>query len=538
MPHPTGVRTSLAVLALAAVAPPGAAAQPSTQLDSIATANLARDRAAGAVVAVVRGGDTLFFKGYGKMDVEAKLPMRTDAVFGIGSITKQFTAAAILQLRDRGKLSLDDDITKWLPGFDTRGNRVPLRRLLDHTSGIRDVSSMPERRGLVRNAAFPRDSLYALIGRQPFHFPTGTAQIYNNSAYWLLHLVIEKASGMSYQRYMESRIFRPLEMNSSGFCHGAENAPRQARGHHVRNGSVRYPPPNVPTFYLGSGVLCSTAGDLVTWLRALHGGRVLSPASYAEMTAPATLRDGTRTRYAMGLEARTDLRGLEYLGHGGELPGYAARANWYPAARMAVVVLMNNSGDAPPGAMAQDLAATVLPAAPRQSRPFTGDAAPLAGTYRGPARGGDLVVTIARAGQGIAASVRGAPARELSWIEGLTFQDGPALLAFRRASGNDGPATELRYDTGNGYYILRRLDAREAMLVQTRQLVERHGPPVLLGLGAALAVLALLRRVRRRRSPAASPATRGRRLGRAGSMAAAVLGRRFAPRKGQAEVAP
>jgi D-alanyl-D-alanine carboxypeptidase len=450
-------------LALGARGASAAAAQAgpdlAQRLDSIAGANLAQDRAVGAVVAVVRGSDTLFFRGYGRMDVEAQVPMPTEAIFGIGSITKQFTAAAILQLRDEGKLSLDDDVTRWLPDFDTRGNRVPLRRLLDHTSGIRDVSGMPELRAMARNAGFSGDSIYALIRRQPFHFPTGTAQIYNNSAYWLLHLVIERASGVSYERYLESRIFQPLGMGDSGFCLGAEGVPRRAQGYGVRNGNVRRAPLIPPIVFFGSGVLCSTAGDMVTWLRALHGGRVLSPASYAEMITPATLADGTPTRYAMGLEVQRDAHGLDYIGHSGELPGYAARANWYPAAGTAVVVLMNNSGDASPSAMAQELAAQVLPVTRPAPAPFTGDAAPLAGTYRGLARDGDMVVTVIRTPEGIAASVDGAPARPLSWVQGLTFQDGGDLLTFRRANGNGGPVTALGYDEGSGYYILERAAA-------------------------------------------------------------------------------
>ena len=110
------------------------------RLDSIAGAGVRENRAVGIVAAVVEGNDTLLLKGYGKADVECDVPMTVDAMFQIGSDTKQFTAAAILQLRDEGKLSLDDDITKWLPDFDTRGNKVTLRHLLDHTSGIVDLA--------------------------------------------------------------------------------------------------------------------------------------------------------------------------------------------------------------------------------------------------------------------------------------------------------------------------------------------------------------------------------------------------------------
>ena len=493
---------TLSVSSVAAESDPGL----TQRLDSVATANLAQDRAVGAVVAVVEGSDTLFFRAYGKADVEADVPMPTDAIFGIGSITKQFTAAAILQLRDAGKLSLEDDLGEWLPEFDTRGHEVPLRRLLDHTSGVHDLSETGRFGELVRNASIPRDSILALIGRGPFQFPPGAAQIYNNSAYWLLHLVIEKASGMSYQRFIESRIFEPLRMEDSGFCLSEEDVPGRAQGYHVRNGNVRRTPVNVSTWYLGSGALCSTAGDLVTWLKALHGGAVLSPSSYAEMISPGTLRDGTRTRYGMGLEVGADVRGLEFIGHSGEILGYGARANWYPDARMAVVVLINNSGDVSATAMAQDLAAEVLPATPRDPKPFGGDATPLVGTYRGIARGGDLVVRVTRRGREIAASVGGGPARPLSWVEGRTFQRGHALLTFASADGTSGPATELGYDAGSGYYVLDRLTGRAAVLAQTRLLMQRHWLPIMLGLGSLvlLTVIALVRRSRGGSTPAAA----------------------------------
>lgn len=287
---------------------------------------------------------------------------------------------------------------------------------------------------------------------------------------------------MSYQRYIETELFEPLGMKGSSFCLSAENVLGRARGYRVRNGTPRRMPLNVSTWYLGSGGLCSSAGDLVTWLQALHGGRVLSPASYAEMIRPATLSDGTRTRYAMGLEARKDARGLDFLGHSGELPGYAARANWYPEARMAVVVLMNNSGDASPSAMAADLAAEVLPVPRSAPRRFAGNAAALAGTYKGRARERDMVVTVREKPQGLAVSVNGGPSRLVSWVDGLTFQDRLALVTFRRASGN---RTQLGYDEGSGYYILERVQNRAAI-------------PSLLGLALA-ATLAGLEWIRRRR---------------------------------------
>ena len=275
----TRFRPTILALALTTLAAADAAAQTgrtlAQRLDSLAGAGVLEKRAVGTVAAVVKGTDTLLFKGYGMANVEWDVPMPADAMFEIGSVAKQFTAAAILQLRDAGKLSLDDEITKWLPDFDTRGNKVTVRRLLDHTSGIMGLTEMPEFALLAWNPRFPRDSAYALIKRYPFQFPTGTAQMYNNSAFWLAGLIVEKASGMTYEDYVEQRIFAPLGMTRSMYCNSAEHVPRRANGYGVQKGVIRRAPTNVHTWPFAAGSICSTAGDLVTWVKALHGGKVL-----------------------------------------------------------------------------------------------------------------------------------------------------------------------------------------------------------------------------------------------------------------------
>ena len=424
------------------------------QLDSIAGSGILENRAVGLVAAVVRGSDTLLLKGYGKADVEWNVPMPADAVFEIGSVTKQFTAVAILQLRDEGKLSLDDDITKWLPDFDPRGNTLTLRRLLDHTSGMVGLTEMREFGNLV-NSRFPRDSAYALIKRYPFQFPTGEAQIYNNSAFWLLGLVVEKASGMTYEEYVEKKLFEPLGMKRSMYCNSSENVERRAHGYGVQNGLIRRAPTNVHTWPFSAGSLCSTAGDLVTWLKALHGGKVLSPGSYTELITPSKLNDGTPLRYSMGLSVGKDIRGLNYIGHGGSIAGFTAEAGWYPDAQAAIVVLMNTTGNLDPGAVGGELAAELLPWERPVVKQYAGDVTPLLGKYKGPSRGRDMEVVVTQTPQGLAVSTNGAPARPLPWVEGLTFRQGGALLTFRQ-NGNTGPATELRFSAGGGYYILKR----------------------------------------------------------------------------------
>jgi CubicO group peptidase (beta-lactamase class C family) len=448
----TRFRPIVLALALTTLAAKDSAAQTgqtlAQRLDSLAGAGVLEKRAVGTVAAVVKGTDTLLFKSYGRANVEWDVPMPADAMFEIGSVTKQFTAAAILQLRDEGKLSLDDEITKWLPDFDTRGNKVTVRRLLDHTSGMVGLTEMPEFDLLVWNHSFPRDSAYALIKRYPFQFPTGTAQMYNNSAVWLAGLIVEKASGMTYEDYVEKKIFAPLGMTRSMYCNSAENVPRRANGYSVRNGVIGRAPTNVHRWPFAAGSLCSTVGDLVTWVKALHGGKVLSPRSYQEMITPAKLNDGTPLRYGMGIAVGKDSRGRTYIGHGGTVTGFTAEAGWYPDTQLAVVVLTNNSGSVDAGDIAGGLATALLPGQPAAVAKFTGDPAPLVGKYKGPGRGNDMVVEVTQAPQGIAVSINGGTSRPLPWVEGLTFRVGSNFLIFR---GGD-----LHLSGSSAYTVLKR----------------------------------------------------------------------------------
>jgi D-alanyl-D-alanine carboxypeptidase len=430
----------------------GALAQ---RLDSIAGADVLEKRSVGIVVAVVKGKDALLLKAYGKSDFEGDVPMEVNTILPIASITKQFTAAAILQLRDAGKLSLDDAITKWLPDFETRGNTVTLRHLLGHTAGIVDLPDMPELRAmqLMRNPAVTRDSVYTVIRRYPPQFPAGTIEVYSNTGFWLLGRIVEKASGMSYEDYVEKKIFEPLGMSRSMYCSNAAKVAGRAYGHGMRNGITRRAPEIVHTGTFAAGAICSTAKDMITWLQALHGGKVLTPRSYAEMIAPAKLNDGTPLRYSMGLTVWQDSRGLRQIGHDGGGFGFSSQAWWHPDAQLAIVVLTNSEPDNT-SAVAEALAAEVLSPA-RAASPFTGDASLLVGTYKGAGRGKEMIIAVTQTPQGIAFSVDGAAVNPLQWVESLTFRRNSTLLTFRR-SGNSGPAAELRFDTGGDHFILKR----------------------------------------------------------------------------------
>jgi CubicO group peptidase (beta-lactamase class C family) len=278
-------------------------------------------------------------------------------------------------------------------------------------------------------------------------------QAYSNTNYWLLGLVVEKASGTTYEEYVEREIFARLGMARSMYCHADEPVARRAAGHGMRDGQVRRAPDIVHTATFASGALCSTAPDVVTWLRALHGGTALSAKSYAEMTRPATLADGTALRYGMGLSLAEDSEGRRYIGHNGGGFGFSSEARWYPEADLAVVVLTNSEPDRIT-ATTEALAAAVGPPTRRRGT-FPGDAALLAGTYTGPGRGKPMVMEVTHTADGLAVALDGSPAAVATWVEGWTFRRGDALVILRR-TGRSGPATEVRFDTAGGHFILTR----------------------------------------------------------------------------------
>ena len=429
-------------------------------LDSLAASGVLANRAVGLVAAVVRGNDTLLMKGYGKADLEWDVPMPVDAMFEVGSIAKQFTAAAILQLSDAGKLSLEDEITKWLPNLDTRGNKVTLRRMLSHTSGIGHFGEAREWDLNLFIPGLPRDSAYRFIKIDPFQFPTGQAQAYNNSAFWLLGLVVEKASGMRYEDYVQKKFFEPLGMTRSMYCNSSVNVPRRAHGYGLQGGTLRRAPMVNYTWVFAPGAICSTAGDLVTWLKALHGGKVLSPKSYTEMTTPAKLDDGTTLQYGMGIKVGEDYRGLKYIGHGGTAPGFRADATWYPDAQLAVVVLTNTSpANLAPAGVGGQLAREVLPWPRPELKFYTGDASSLVGRYQYVVGGNQplRVVEVTQTPTGLAFSRDGSRPEPLPWVGGLTFYaQENVTFSFRRANGDSGPVTELRRDDAGNLHILKK----------------------------------------------------------------------------------
>lgn len=368
LPHANSLRLVLATLSIAFVLHGSAIAQPQSQvqppahassddaliakIDSLAAEALSAPGAAGLSVAVALDSRTILDRGYGKADLEHNVPATEHSIFRIASVTKQFTAAAIMRLAERGRLSLDDDITKYVD-FPTQGKHVTIRHLLTHTSGIKNYTDVPGffETGTTRD--LPPEKVLDPVRNLPFDFEPGTKWAYSNTGYHLLGMLIEKITGVPYAKHMRDELFTPLNLSHTRYDIAADVIPSRARGYGVINGAPANASYLSMTVPYAAGGLLSSAGDLVRWQITLESGRVVSPDSYKQMTSPATLSDGTTTRYGFGL-FMSEVDGHANVMHDGGIPGFGSILVHFTKENLTIAVISNS-----PAASAGQLAAEI-----------------------------------------------------------------------------------------------------------------------------------------------------------------------------------
>ena len=389
-------RPVVLVAAVAAIAAAPAQAVPA-DFRAQADAHLARSWPAGrpgAAVIVTERGRTVYTAGRGLADVERRTPIAPDSVFRLGSITKQFTAAIILQLVDERRISLDDPLSRFFPDYPQPGATATVRQLLNHTSGIQSYTGIPGWMTEANtNRAYSTAELVAVFRDRPSPARPGERWAYNNSGYVLLGAIIERVTGMPWHAAVERRIARPLGLRSVRYGVGEEAVPRMAHGYTARpDGGVG--PANrihmsVPH---GAGALLGTVEDLARWAQALHHGRVVSPASYALMIAPTRLADGRTENYGFGI-GTADVRGRRAIGHNGGIFGFSTDSLYLPDQDIFVAVFANSDEPVtPPGVTLRRLAAIALGDPYPELRRAPVDAAavgPLLGVYALPEGAGE-----------------------------------------------------------------------------------------------------------------------------------------------------
>ena len=453
------MRRCAAIVALVLLTASAAAAQANlaATIDAIVEAPIKAGKVAGASVAVVRGNDTIVERGYGLADLQLDVPTPPRAIYEIGSVTKQFTAAAILLLAEDRKLSLDDELTKFLTDYPTQGHRITIRHLLNHTSGIKGYTELDEFRELMVLKK-PKQELVKLFSSKPFDFAPGEDLIYNNSAYFLLGMIIEQASGVSYSEFVKSRLFDKVGMKDSSYCSERVIQKNKVQGYDTANGTLVLKGYLDHSWPYAAGSLCSSAHDLALWNRALHSGKVLSPASYRELTTPGRLNDGAEIRYAMGLGI-VNTAGRRIITHGGGINGFLSHANYYPGEDLTVVVLFNTGGPVNPQTIASDIADAVLGKVTVTDRRYDGDLSAFAGSYTGRGRGRPTQFRIEARGSElhfVRGSGSSATDERLQYLGNDTFGFRDTLLRFQR----DGSiVSSVRLDTVGGNVRLARAPA-------------------------------------------------------------------------------
>ena len=326
---------ALPAAAQLAAAPP--APDPGPRIDAL----FAKWRGAdspGCSVGVSRGGRTVFERGYGRASLEHEAPVTPATVFHVASITKPLTALSVLLLAESGALSLDDDVARHVPGWSTR-ERVTIRQLLSHTSGVRDAFLLIELAS-PDGVGTRTDQLVALLARQRgVVFAPGSAFAYNNGGYTVLGEIVRRAGGQPLRAFADARIFRPLGMARTRMHDDpGELVPGLARRYTRRGDTLRVVEGGDGV--VGNGGMVSTAGDLLAWLRNFDSPRVGTPQTLAAMQTGVTLSSGDPAGYGLGLWVGTD-RGRRTVGHGGNDSGISAYVVRYPDHDLAIAVLCN-----------------------------------------------------------------------------------------------------------------------------------------------------------------------------------------------------
>lgn len=325
----------LAALSHAPTVDEGRRTTAATALDSILT-DAARHGFMGSVL-VVRGSRVLLDRAEGFADLARRRRDTPGTRYQIGSVTKQFTAAAILVLQQQGTLRLSDPVTRWLPEAAPRWSAVTVHQLLTHTGGIPDSdfdAVTTSRHAGGRDASWP----IALAMRRPLDFAPGSRFAYSNTGYLVLGQIIERASHTRYEAFVREHLLEPLGLHDTGFDRG--DGARDAEAYTNRRGRVERPPGMDLRPAHAAGGLWSTTSDLVRWERALYGGCVLADSSLAMMTAPA-IGD-----YACGIHHRRS-PGREVIYHTGRTWGFESVLGWYPQDSVAIAVLTNMDGSRP-----------------------------------------------------------------------------------------------------------------------------------------------------------------------------------------------
>mgnify|MGYP001476246903 CR=1 FL=1 len=345
------------------------------KVDDFVRSRLAERHIPGAAIAVIKNGKIVKTKGYGVASVEFNVPVTTETVFEIGSVSKQITAAGIMLLVEDGKVNLDEKISKYLPNTPDSWKNVTVRNLLNHTSGIKSYSSLD---GFELSKRMKQADFIRTLAPQPLDFPTGTDYVYSNSGYSLLSYIIEFASGKNYWDFMRQRIFAPLEMNKTADRDFKFVIPNRATGYEWQNNGLIGRDYNLTDLF-GAGAIVSTITDLAKWDLALQNDTLLKKTSREQMRTPLTFTNGKT--YPYGLAFRfSEIRGHKLVAHSGQTAGFGASISRYVDDDLTVIALTNLGESGMGTLIAQGVAKFYIPAISLKMMPAKPDEAKITQT--------------------------------------------------------------------------------------------------------------------------------------------------------------
>jgi CubicO group peptidase (beta-lactamase class C family) len=317
------------------------------RIDDDVWAVLHRTETPGATILVLRDGHRLYCHAYGFRALDGQLPASMDTHYEIGSITKQFTAAAILQLQDAGKLNIDAKVSTYLPDAPHAG-QITLRQLLTHTSGLPDYIGLSSDEQATKSATFQQ--LMDVVADKPLDFRPGSRASYSNTGYILLGRIIELTSRESYRQYVRAHLLQPAGMTQTFTVADEPSLPTMAKGYRHANGKLEHGLTINDSYGWSAGNIVSTVGDLEKWNEALTSGKIVPMADYALMMTPQITTAGENSGYGFDLFIDT-VNGQSRIGHTGGSYGFTAANFYFPEQKLRIIALTNNVDVPEPGEM-------------------------------------------------------------------------------------------------------------------------------------------------------------------------------------------
>ncbi len=300
-----------------------------------------KNYAPGCAVLIAKKGELLLEKGYGIANIELNVPMKSEMVFRIGSITKQFTAMAILQLVDKRQIALTDSVQKFIKDFHFKGKTITIENLLTHTSGIKGYEQIDSKVPNAIRVDFSPKAVIDSLDKLSLEFDPNTKYNYSNSNYFLLGYIIEQVSGKSYQQYLKENIIEPSGLSSTFYESQTALITNRVNGYSLSDGKYWNADFMSMALVYSAGALRSNVTDLYIWHKALYEGKIVKKETFLKAIQPYKLADGRQIDYGYGFFNKTE-NGINAIGHGGAIDGFRAIEMYYPAEDIFITLLCNS----------------------------------------------------------------------------------------------------------------------------------------------------------------------------------------------------